>query len=259
MLAIDSGPGMDDFEDSARDGVSTTGTPGTGLGAIRRMSDEFEVSTERGEGTILRAVLWNRAPGTPLARFEIGAVVVPKTGETVCGDAWSMAVDGDSVTLLVADGLGHGPEASRAASLAVALPHDHPGEGPHRLVERAHGALRHTRGAALAILQHNSQRAQAVFAGIGNIGAWIIEGERRQALVSQAGIVGHNLHRIQEFRYEWPRGALLVLHSDGLETRWDLAKHPGIVRAHASVIAATLYRRYSRGRDDVVVLVAKAL
>src|SRR5690349_11350829 len=130
-----------------------------------------------------------------------------------------MGVDGDALTLLVADGLGHGPDASRAASVAASLLRDHPGESPHRLMERAHGKLRPTRGAAVAIVRRTGGATETTFAGIGNIGAWIIDGERRHALVSQSGIVGHNVHRIQEFRYDWPRGALLVLHSDGLETR----------------------------------------
>jgi anti-sigma regulatory factor (Ser/Thr protein kinase) len=262
MLAIDSGPGMTDLEHSSRDGVSTTGTSGTGLGAMRRLSDEFEVDTAEGDGTIVRSVLWNRPADVRAGDrgFEVGAIVVPKRGETVSGDAWSMSVESDALTLIVADGLGHGPEASRAAMLATSVLDDHPYASVPRLVEIAHAKLRPTRGAAMAVVRREAGSQTVAFAGIGNIGAWLVEGGRRHhAMVSHNGIVGHNVQRIQEYRYECPAGGVLVLHSDGLESRWDLASRPAVTRCHASIIASVLYRRHARGRDDVVVLVAKLL
>ena len=87
----------------------------------------------------------------------------------------------------------------------------------------------------------------------------VIDGVSRRATVSHSGIVGHNIHKSQEYRYPWSKGGMLVAHSDGLESQWDLGALPGIVACHASVIAAALYRRHSRKRDDCTVLVAKAL
>jgi hypothetical protein len=60
-----------------------------------------------------------------------------------------------------------------------------------------------------------------------------------------------------EYRYPWPRDALLVAHSDGLDSRWDLDRHAGLAACHPAVIAAVLYRGHSRKRDDVVVLVVR--
>jgi anti-sigma regulatory factor (Ser/Thr protein kinase) len=256
MLAIDAGRGMRDFADSARDGVSTGTTPGTGLGAIGRLSDEFEVQTGEGRGTILRMVVWDHrpAPGEP---YEVGSVLVPKAGETACGDAWAMETHADGVTFMVADGLGHGPDASRAAAMAMDVLRSHPEYPAVRLLELAHAKLRPTRGAAVAVIRHDRRAGEVAFAGVGNISAAIVEGEKSRAMVSHNGIVGHNMHKSEEYRYPWPRGALLVAHSDGLETQWDLGAFPGIARAHPSVIAAALFRRHTRKRDDVVVLVAR--
>ena len=256
MLAIDSGPGMGDFAHSSRDGVTTGSTPGTGLGAIGRISDEFEVQTAPGHGTILRMVVWDKVP-SGREHYEVGAVLVPKSGETACGDAWSMECHADGATFMMADGLGHGPDASRAASMAMEVLQQHPEYGAARLLDLAHGKLRASRGAALAVMRHDRQSGEIVYAGVGNISATIVEGDKRRAMVSHNGIVGHNMTRSQEYRYAWPRGSLLVAHSDGLETQWDLGAIPGITRAHPSVIAAALYRRHSRKRDDVVVMVAK--
>ena len=257
MLAIDSGPGMGDFGHSAMDGVSTGTTPGTGLGAIGRLSDEFDVQTGAGRGTILRMVVWNKPPDQRHEPYEVGAVVVPKSGETACGDAWAMETHAAGATFLVADGLGHGPDAARASAMATEVLHRHPEHSAIRLLDAVHAKLRATRGAAVAVIRHDRAQGLVAFAGVGNIAAVIIDGNERRAMVSHNGIVGHNMHKAVEYTYPWTRGALLVVHSDGLESQWDLDQIPGIFARHPSVIAAALFRRYTRKRDDVVVLVAR--
>jgi len=256
MLAIDSGPGMSDLAHSSRDGVTTGSTPGTGLGAMGRMSDEFEVQTAPGQGTILRMVVWNKPPSGS-ERYQVGAVLVPKNGETACGDAWGVEFHPDGATFMMADGLGHGPDASRAASMAMEVLQRHPAYDAVRLLDLAHAKLRASRGAALAVMRHDRGSGEISYAGVGNISATIVDGGNRRAMVSHNGIVGHNMTKSQEYRYEWPRGSLLVAHSDGLETQWDLGALPGLARAHPSVIAAALFRKHTRKRDDVVVMVAR--
>ena len=256
MLAIDKGPGMRDFEASAVDGHSTVGTQGTGLGAMRRQSDEFEVYTRREGGTIVRSLLWAGAQPAEFS-YDIGAVCVPKTGETSCGDAWGAHFADGGATFALADGLGHGPDASRASALAVDALHRHGREKPERLMDRVHAALKPTRGAAVALIHHDIEAAQAAFCGVGNVAAWLIEPGARRAMVSSNGIVGHNVPRTREFRYPWKHGALLVAHTDGIDTHWDLAAYPGLSDCHPSIIAAMLLRQHSRGRDDAGVLVAR--
>jgi anti-sigma regulatory factor (Ser/Thr protein kinase) len=257
VLAIDAGPGMRDFEASARDGFSSAGTAGTGLGAIRRLSDAFDVYTAPGKGTLLRMAFWNRAGAVEDPAYELGVVCIPKNGETVCGDAWGMASGTTGTTFLVADGLGHGPDASRAAQAAVDVLHSHPDYAAVRLLDAAHGRLRATRGAAVAVIHHEAGAADLNFAAVGNISAIVIDGQTRRAMLSHNGIVGHNVHKSEEYRYAWPAGSLLVAHSDGLETQWSLDAYPGLADCHASLIAAMLYREHSRQRDDVTVLVVR--
>lgn len=257
VLAIDAGPGMDDFHASARDGVSSAGTAGTGLGAMRRMSEEFDIYTAPGCGTIVRMAFWRSGAAPAASGWEIGGVCVAKAGEVVSGDAWAWERDPGGVTMLVSDGLGHGPEASRASMAAVDVLRRHHGEGAVRLLDRAHARLKATRGAALAFMRHDPRTGEVSFAGVGNIAGVILDGDTRRAMISHSGIVGHNMHKSQEYRYAWPARTLLVAHSDGLETQWSLSRFPGLTDCHVSVIAAMLYREYSRKRDDVTVVVAR--
>ncbi len=259
VLALDRGPGMDDFAASARDGVSARGTAGTGLGAIQRQSDEFDVYTRPDAGTIIRMVFWNRETGPATSSYEVGAVCVPKEGETVSGDAWAAELREDGATFLVADGLGHGPDACQAAAMAVESLRSRPHDSAIQILDLAHARLRSTRGAAVAVMRHDRRTGEVTFAAVGNISAcvWEGEGEKRRVMVSNNGIVGHNVPRSQEYGYPWSPGALLIAHSDGLEFKWNVGAYPGLVACHASIIAAMLYREHSRKRDDAVVLVVR--
>lgn len=259
LLAIDRGPGMANLAGSMRDGASTAGSYGVGLGAMRRLSQEFDIYTAPDRGTIVGLVLWAGGAPPAGAALDYGVVCLPIAGEHACGDSWSMALGATSATLLMADGLGHGPEAAKASDLAAALLSSRPGLPPGVLLQHAHEALRATRGAAVSVAALDMLSGQLGYAGIGNIAAHVYDrdgGQRRQ-MVSHNGIVGSNMRKVQEFSTPWPAGATLVLHSDGLQSRWDLADYAGLFGCHPRVIAALLYRDFARGRDDVSVLVAR--
>jgi hypothetical protein len=125
---------------------------------------------------------------------------------------------------------------------------------PEQLLAAMHVALRPTRGAAVAIAEMHLSRREVRFAGVGNITGVILTSEHAQHLTSRHGIVGHQVARIQAFAYPWPIGGRLVLHSDGLSSRWNLKLYPGLVAHHPSLIAGVLYRDFSRARDDMTVI-----
>jgi anti-sigma regulatory factor (Ser/Thr protein kinase) len=258
VLGLDQGSGMVDVEECLQDGFSTAGTSGNGLGAIRRLSDFFEIYSLPHKGTALLAHLWAKSPiHSPEKIIEIGVVCLPKPGEEISGDAWAWEEDDHRSLFLVSDGLGHGPAAASASSAAIRVFHDHHHQSPQRIVEAAHAALRSTRGAALAIAEVNFEQQTARFAGIGNIAASISSATEHHNLVSYNGTVGHEVRKIQEFPYPWYVNGLLIMHSDGISTQWKLDRYPGLSQKHPSLIAGVLYRDFYRERDDVTVLVAK--
>jgi anti-sigma regulatory factor (Ser/Thr protein kinase) len=275
IFALDSGPGIHDLNAAFADGQSSTGTSGTGLGAIQRLSDELSVYSQPGLGTVIRALVQTGGQDTTRsATIDIGMIGVCYPGEDVSGDAWAVNTDAQGLTLLVVDGLGHGVDAHRAAVGAAAILHANPGRPPGELIERMHEALRPTRGAAAAVARIDLAAASLTFAGIGNISGCVIgeqdagfdpAGRTRsyadspsRQLVSHNGIVGHAIRKVQEFTVAWPRGGMLVMHSDGIGTRWDLARYPGLSHRPAALIAATLYRDFTRRHDDATVVVVKA-
>ena len=260
LIAVDNGPGIHDVEKALRDGYSTAGSSGTGLGAMARLSSAFDVFTAPDAGTVISARIEaaRTGPKRP-GGFELGVVRSAKRGEAECGDDWGMFVDEDRgrAMLTVADGLGHGIAAAEASRRAVELAADNAADPPGYVVAALHRGLRATRGAAVAVADVNATDAAVRFAGLGNIAASIVGPHESKSLMSHNGIAGHEMRKIQELSYEWPDDALLVMHSDGVSARWDLSKYPGLMRRSPSVVAGVIYRDFSRGRDDALVVVVR--
>jgi anti-sigma regulatory factor (Ser/Thr protein kinase) len=257
IMSVDKGPGIADVTKALAGGYSTAGTMGGGLGAIQRVPDLFDFYSS-GSGTVVCAEFWQGKTGQPHPPVHLGVVCEPMHGEEVCGDGWGARLAPEQATLMVVDGLGHGIFAAEAAREAQRIAEADKTETLNELIENVHDALKKTRGAAFAVARIKPDKGLLTFAGVGNIGASIVGAGTSRAMTSHNGTLGQHLHRVQEFTYPWDAGKVLVMHSDGLASRWDLAAYPGLLHKPPSVIAAVLHRDFSRGRDDVTVLVAKA-
>jgi anti-sigma regulatory factor (Ser/Thr protein kinase) len=256
VIALDRGQGIERLADAVRDGFSTGGTAGTGLGAIARQAGEFDLYSVRGEGTALLACFWTERPVATGPGLAVGGVSVPKPGEEDCGDGWAVARANGRTLILVADGLGHGSGAAEATRRALDVFRATVAESPAEIMRRIHEGLRATRGAAAAVVEVN-RRGVVRFAGIGNVSATIVDDGTTRSLVSHHGTLGHDVRKIQQFEYPWPAGGMLVLHSDGIGSRWTLARYPGLARRHPALVAAVLYRDFRRGSDDATVVVGR--
>ena len=255
VLAVDWGAGFRNVDAALSDGYSSAGTLGQGLGAVRRIADEFEVFSQATKGAVVFARIWVDAGAPDRPAFQVGGISIAKTGEVMCGDQWSAEVGRHHAAMIVADGLGHGPIAAEASIAAINVFERDPMRSPTATLEEVHQALRPTRGAAVGIAAIEFERDIAVFAGLGNITAAIVSGSVRRSLVSQNGTAGHVARRLQEFTYPMPPASALVLHSDGLTTHWDPGGNQDLWLRHPSIIAGALYRDCSRRRDDVTVVV----
>jgi anti-sigma regulatory factor (Ser/Thr protein kinase) len=257
LLSIDRGPGMSNVNECMRDGYSSAGSPGTGLGAILRLSDEFDVYSAPDKGTVLLSRIW-ASPAARESRLSVGWVCVPVRGEDVSGDSWAIHCEnGTSAALIVADGLGHGVLASQASQEAIAAFRANAGATPVVALDQVHRRLRGTRGAAVAVAKIDLHGLTLKYAGIGNICGSIAGGPRMQSMVSHNGTAGHEARKLQEFSYALPPNWILIMHSDGITTSWNLDRYPGVIRLHPAVIAGVLYRDASRQRDDVCIVVVK--
>ncbi len=255
ILALDKGPGISDWNRMSGDGYSTTGTSGNGLGAVIRLSTEHYVYALPQRGTIISARVRNPGISLEEADFELGAICLPIHGEKACGDTWAVLPRRTGIRVVVADGLGHGPLAAEASQAAIQVAREFPDLALPTLLEKMYEALRSTlRGAAVSIAEIDRQSGMVRYCGAGNVsGAIAPDGVLRQ-MVSHNGTVGQQMRRLQEFTYPWTSSSILVMHSDGLNTRWALEGYPGLSARHMSIARCRAVSGFSRGRDDATVL-----
>ena len=256
IVAFDSGPGMPDVASSLVDGRSTGTSPGTGLGAVRRLSDEFDIYSQPGRGTVVVSQIY-RDPQAPRPVLGLGVTMRPVNGESVSGDAWGMRAGPGWALLMVADGLGHGLLAADAAAAAVNSFQHSRDETPVELVQTMHQALRGRRGAAVAVARLERQQGSVRFAGLGNIAGTLQGPTLSQGMVSHNGTAGFEARNIREFIYTLPEDSIIVMHSDGISSNWNMATYPGLLRRHEALISATIYRDASRDRDDACVITGR--
>ena len=254
ILALDTGDGIENLAEAMRDGYSTAGTMGAGLGAMKRLAKHFEIFTARG-GTI---VLLEVGENSPTGNVASAGLTLPYPGERICGDGWYCEHTSTRTVAVLVDGLGHGLGAAEAAEEAIATVRQRISMSPGEILNYVHDALKKTRGAVAAVVEVRPGEGKLTYAGIGNISASVLIKGASRSFVSHNGTLGVVVQRVQEFSTEWTSDSVLVMHSDGLHSRWDLLSYPGLISKHPALICGALIRDFRRQRDDAGVVVLKA-
>lgn len=254
VIAIDTGPGISDLALSFQDGFSSGRTPGLGLGAIRRQSQRVSVFAPPGKGMVISALV---QPASVASLPGIAVICVPVRGESVSGDTWAHAGDSGRELFMIADGLGHGEQAAEASQMAERIFQSALGESPDEIVRRMHNGMKATRGAAVMIVSLDREKRVARWCGVGNISSSLHRPGACRGMVSENGIVGHQTPRFRVQEAPWSPVDVLIMHSDGLSSRWQMENYDGLLPLSSATIAGVLYRDQSRASDDRTILVAK--
>ena len=259
VISIDHGAGMKDLDALMKDGASTKGTLGGGLGAINRKADAFECLSDSCCGTILLARVVahsSTANGRHDLRhaFELGALSVPHPRERVCGDGVGTAENGLQLSILVLDGLGHGEGAARASQMALDEFFKNPFDEPKATTARIHESLVSSRGAALMLCRLDRKKGLLDYVGVGNISARVFTGVQTRGCGSSRGAVGLDLGSLRAAQLEWENRSSLLIFTDGIKSAATLR---GFEDRSALMSAAAIYRDYARNTDDSTVLVVK--
>ncbi|MFJ6391101.1 SpoIIE family protein phosphatase [Streptomyces sp. NPDC091972] len=269
IVSLDHGPGIDNVAAAMRDGHTTASSSlGAGLGTCRRVSSEFDLHSRPGRGTVAVArITPARSPGGPRPRevrsrtgTRAGGITTSLAHAEHSGDAFSRVRSGRRLTLMLVDGLGHGDKAAEASTAAVEELRRCADLPPTEMLRRLHAALRATRGAAVGVAQLDEEAGRLSFAGVGNIGARLRADGEWQPLVSHPGIVGAHFPATVPLRESaWTPDSLLVLHSDGLPSRWVPPADPRLGTHDPAVVAAVVLRDAGSAarplRDDASVAV----
>ncbi|MFQ1702743.1 ATP-binding protein [Loktanella agnita] len=255
LLFSDNGPGIMDVDRMFLDGASSTDSAGMGLGAIRRLSDSFDIFTSTEDGTTI--VCTFDALNTPISTaVDVAGLRVCHPAEEVCGDDWLLRQTPRLTDILLCDGLGHGSRAAEAAAELIAAAIAISGD-PMQTLAHATSSLVGTRGSVASMIRIDTQEMKLSYAGLGNISTICISGQGIRRFAVRDGRVGGAPNRGFEDEVQLAPGDLVILHSDGLKTLRDDHLRPGLLHRNPLLIAGFLLDRAFRGRDDASIVVAR--
>jgi anti-sigma regulatory factor (Ser/Thr protein kinase) len=264
VICIDKGPGISDMPSAMRDGTSTKGTMGGGLGAMQRMSSLFQIFSMRQWGTVLYSRVGPEARVSEQSKsgldLDVRAVCVPKAHEEVCGDGYKVVNTATHTKILFGDGLGHGPHAKEAMDAAGNFFFESEDNEPVEIIRRMHEEVRRTRGLVAAVAVIDKKAARWHLCGVGNISVRLYSGIEYRNYMSYNGTIGMNIPKsMNSTIIPLERNQHLIMCSDGLTTRWNLGPYPAIFKYDANLLAGVLYKDFSRGNDDASILIAKVI
>jgi anti-sigma regulatory factor (Ser/Thr protein kinase) len=277
----DKGPGIHNVEMAVRDGVSSGGSLGTGFGAIRRLTDYFDIYS-RPRATTSRLLRSRRTthgtallcrklasaapaavglrPAAPAPRADglgVGAWSRCRAGEDVNGDAYYVREHEGQTLVAAVDGLGHGRGAREAARAALDALSDWAGEPLEEVILAAHGALRATRGAVMGAVVIDREEGRFYYGGVGNVEVRVFNSPEPVRPVPVNGTLGARLSTLRVWPHRWSEGTTIVLATDGISASWDMGSYPALLEHSPQLIAGVLLRDYGRDSDDATVLVVR--
>jgi serine/threonine protein phosphatase PrpC len=164
------------------------------------------------------------------------------------------------VTLAVIDGIGHGPEAAKAAELAAETLRLIPAHTPLAQLAHCHRALGRTRGVVMTIAEFNVREQTLTLCGIGNVEATVYRAvvedgtPQREGALLRGGVVGIQLPAPHASVIPVAPGDVLIMASDGI--RDDFSRELA-TRSNLQHLADHLLHKNFKGTDDALVLVAR--
>ena len=263
LESLDNGPGINDVGQAIADGFSTAGSLGCGLGAINRLCDEFEIQprADGKTGTQITCLRWRREPirKAIFCPLSFGVATRAYRNMEYNGDSFVIKTWNKLALVALIDGLGHGQNASQAASTTreyIEKHYDRPLESLFRGVGRACHA---TRGVVMALAQFDCNTApiKLTFASIGNIEARVFDSPTPINLRVRRGVMGFNAPHPVINEYSWSPDNVLVLHTDGLKTMRNWGDFPELAGATVEYAAQRILQKLVTGNDDATVIVVR--
>lgn len=264
IASHDRGPGFDSGQALA-DGFSSSGTLGIGLGAVRRMVDAMDIDTRQTEPTGADIVCkkWLAGPGLSAPHLsgcpqDIGAVSRAKPGYEINGDAYLIKPDPlGNCLIAVIDGVGHGFPAHKAAQAARQFIESHAALAMPELFRGVEQACQGSSGVVMALAYFDRAAEMLTFASIGNIEAKIVGGGEKNSLLVRRGILGRHAPAPIVCKQGYASGFGLVMHSDGVSSRWSWPEFAHFSDKPAQFVAEQMQRKLAKQNDDATLIFVK--
>jgi serine/threonine protein phosphatase PrpC len=231
------------------------------LGAINRLMDELDITSERGRGTRIVCRKWVRQHTDSIRSCPLafGVATRPRQPGAENGDAFVIKQWAESALVGIMDGLGHGQFAHCAAQAARQYVESHCDLPLDQIFRGVSRACRATRGVVMALARFDWGQGRLAFASVGNIEVRVFPSSKQFPFSIRRGVLGVNAPNALVTEHPWPPDHMLVLHSDGLRTHWNWKDFPGLANQPAPALAQEFLRVLAKEEDDATVIVVRSV
>jgi len=190
-----------------------------------------------------------------MAELDYALAVRPFPGNQLneCGDIGVVREFGNKLFFAIVDVLGHGREAHELAVIVREYLEKNYRRGLVELMEGLHECLKLSRGAVAGMGLLDRESGELRYVGVGNITARKL-GRSSLRLVPRQGIVGYAMRTLREETAQLDDGDVVVLHTDGVQERFDLSDYPQIAADDADTICHQIIKRFGKEEDDAACL-----
>ena len=263
IYSLDKGAGFENLSKIMNDGYSSSNTLGHGLGSIKRLSNDFQIYSMKNWGCVQYIKICEKADSIlpPLqSGLNYAAIALNYPNEKFCGDGYHIKNSRRGFQIFLGDGLGHGENAYEAVQLAIKAFKQSLETEPAEILRDIHAKVKKSRGLVATIASVDYASETWNICGIGNISTRIYDGLDNKTYTPYNGIIGHNIPRtLNSTAVPYKKHQIIVMHSDGLRTRWNLNDMTSILKQHSGIIASAVLKENIRGTDDSSILVGKIM
>ena len=279
ILAQDNGPGIADIGLALKDHYTTGNTLGLGLPGVKRMADDFSITSTPEKGTTIVAIkgIGGRFNGTDksfrslassaypnafesagTATWDVGSYTRPMPGQIRGGDLAIIIHHAAGLLMVMVDVTGHGERAFELGNQINALVQSHPYLPSNELMMLLHRSLAGTIGAAIGILNVDPLQAKFTYLGVGNTGIARVTGKHWRG-VSRDGLVGSRMPKLSPLEGALSAGDVFLMWTDGISE----IDGPKYLRQHAKDpakrVASHLVNAIGKPHDDAGCIIFRWL
>ena len=258
---LDTGPGFSSVTQAMKDGFSTVGTLGSGLGTVNRLMDEVIIKSNpysaRGSQIISKKWIRKGAKNWGENPFDVATASRPHPHMMQNGDSFVIKKWDTFLLTAVIDGLGHGQFAYKAAMKAREYIESHYDQPLMSLFRGVGINCKATRGVVMAIALFDWERATLCYGSVGNIEMRVFGPKKPIRTMIRRGIVGIQAPNPAITEHPWKDHYMAVMFSDGITSHWTHEEFPIFAIGTALEIAQDILRKKAKENDDATVLVVK--
>lgn len=237
-----------DFED----GFTSKDSLGIGLGAVKRLSDHIEISSEEKLKIKIEKYLKREFP-----KLESAVLSYPYYGKAeLNGDGYCILRKRNEILIVFLDALGHGPNAYKMKEKILKYINENYVFLKDFLdfFYSLHKKMRGEIGAAIGMakLFKEKEMVSMEYIGLGNIETRLFYDGKTIYFLSKDGILGEGMPNVKIQKERFKKG-LLLMWTDGLSRG---LKYEGGDKS-ATEIAKELMNKYYKKIDDATILVAR--